>query len=106
MDGVADGVADGVVETVFGVLLTTDHYEARRGHLDFRDGRLVAMRLGRHEPRSEGGLTVGVTIFPVPPAPDAGLSRARAVVRVYSGGRLDAETDLGEVSVHTDAHSA
>lgn len=103
-----DDVADGLVEAVFGVMLTAGHYEARRGQLEFRAGRLVGMRVGRHELSSEVGLTVGLTIFPTPLVPDTGasISTARAVVRVYSRGALDGETDLGEVSVHTEPHSA
>jgi hypothetical protein len=70
-----DDVADGVVEVTFGVMLTVGHYEARRGQLEFRGGRLVGLWLGRHEPSSEGGLTVGVTLFPAPPGYGHGRER-------------------------------
>ena len=76
-------VAEGVVEVVFGVMLTAGHYEARRGQLVFRGGRLVGLRLGHHYQESDEGLTVGLALFPVPPAP---VGPARAVVRVYSAG--------------------
>jgi hypothetical protein len=92
-------VADVVVETVFGVMLTAGHYEARPGQLVFRGGRLVGLRFARHHQESDDGLTVGLTLFPVPPARGG---PARAVVRVYSRGALDGETDLGDVTVEAD----
>jgi hypothetical protein len=93
-----DGVADGVVGAVFGVVLTTGHYEACRGQLEFRGGLLVGVQFGRHQQWSGHGLTVGLTLFPVPAVavPGAGDARARAVARVYSCGALGGETDLGE----------
>jgi hypothetical protein len=101
-------VPDGVVEVVFGVMLTADHYEARRGQLEFRDGLLVGLRFGRHEQRNDAGLTVGLTLFPVPLAPDASAAIfcARAVTRVYSRGTLDSEAELGEVSVYANPSPA
>jgi hypothetical protein len=95
-----DQVVDGVVDAVFGVVRTTGQYEARRGQLEFRNGRLVGLRVGSHQLESEEGLTVGLTIFPAPPSADD--SRARAVVRTYSRGQLDGEANLGVVSVHTE----
>ena len=97
-----DHVADGAVEVVFGIVLAAGHYEARRGRLEFRGGRLVAVRFGRHEQESAEGLTVGFTLLSAPPPPGIEEVLARAVSRVYSRGILDGETDLGEVSVYTD----
>jgi hypothetical protein len=90
-------VTDGVADVLFGVVLTTTHYETRRGQLEFCRGRLVGVRMGLHEQWRDEGLTVGVIILPEPPSPAA--ATARAVLRVYNGGALDSETDLGEVSV-------
>src|SRR5437868_7481084 len=45
-------------------------------------GLLVGLGFGGHEEESAEGLTVGVTLFPAPPAP--GAAQARAVTRVYS----------------------
>ena len=93
-------VADGVVDAVFGVMLTAGHYEARAGQLVFGGGLLIGLRFGRHAQHDDDGLTVGLIMFPVPPAPGGGP--ARAVVRVYSRGTLYSETDLGEVTVEAD----
>jgi hypothetical protein len=95
-----DKGADEVVDAVLGVVIVAGSYEARRGQLEFRGGRLIGVRFTHHQWQSDDGLTIGLVVFPAPPKSGAGS--ARAVLRVYARGTLDTETDLGEVSVDPD----
>jgi hypothetical protein len=96
-----DKVAHEVVDAVFGVVIIAGRYEARWGQLEFRGGRLIGVRFAHHQWQSDDGLTIGLVIFPAPPA--SGVESARAVLRVYTCGALDTETDLGEVIVGSDS---
>ena len=92
---VTDDLTDGEADTVFGVLLTDDQYEAHRGALGFRGGKLVRVRIGRLPAwQDDDGLTIGVTLLSTPAGP--------AVTRVYVGGALDCETVHQPSYVNTD----
>jgi hypothetical protein len=98
---------DGMVEALFCVLLADDRYEAHRGRAEFREGKLVGLRIGRVVPGRQDavGLTVGFTIlaaFTAEPSGPGQFARGHAFTRVYVGGVLDSETDLGDVDVSTD----
>ena len=99
-------VADGVVLVVFGVRLVDEHYEAERGSIEFRGGRLVRLQIG-HLPAWDdpGGLTIGFTLLPTvtgPLSPGAAFAGHPAVTRAYARGVLAAETEHDAVFVNTD----
>jgi hypothetical protein len=84
-------------------MLTSGHYEARTGSLEFRNGLLVGFCFGRHSQSNHAGLTVGITLLTGSlPGATIAEGRSRAVTRVNSLGVIDSETDLGEVIVYRD----
>ena len=100
------GVRDGVVPTVFGSLLADGLYDAYAGEAEFRGDKLVRIEFRHFHGADPDGLTVGFTIFPhldpgsVSAAREGdgeGFFRARGVNRVYAGGALVAEVELGQV---------
>jgi hypothetical protein len=108
------GVSDGAVRAVFGVLVIDGWYEAHPGEAEFRAGRLVRLAIGdAHTWQDADGrpLTVGFTYFPHL-APDLSEYRRAADcwgyiqlvgrTRVYAGGELAEESDLGVVNVAID----
>src|SRR5688572_12943580 len=94
-------VRDGVFDTVLGVLLDADRYDAHRGRVEFRGGKLVRLQIGDSRAwEDSAGLTVGFVAFPDFPRGPAGPGEyvpARGVTRVYVGGCLDTEADTGPV---------
>jgi hypothetical protein len=97
---------DKVVGAVFCLSLAGGRYDACRGRVVFRGGRLVGLQVGRSQlQQNEAGLTAGFTILTdltaLPAGPGA-FGRGRAVTRLYVRGVLECETDLGDVDVNTD----
>src|SRR5687768_18222156 len=101
-----DNATDGVIDAVFGVKLVDEHYEAYRGTLEFRGGRLVGIRVGRFPAWEDPeGLTVGFTLLPTLTGRrpgEAGFLHRPAVTRVYVKGALESETEHATVYVNTD----
>ena len=91
----------GMVELVFGLQVADGFYDASRGHAEFRDGRLVRLRIGSQPGwESDAGLTVGFTVFPDIDRGAVGKDGyvlAQGETRVYVNGRLDHAASTGPI---------
>jgi len=93
--------SDGMVELVFGLQVADGFYDASRGHAEYREGRLVRLRIGSQPGwENDAGLTVGFTAFPDIDRGMVGKDGyvlAQGETRVYVNGRLDSADSTGPV---------
>ncbi len=101
---------DGVIPLVLGIPRGEGWYDAFPGEVEFHEGKLVRVRVAdrRGWHNADRPLTAGFTYFPdLTPgstdlrsgAGDRAYVRCRGITRVYAGGVLADEKDLGEVNV-------